>query len=146
MAPQVRKHPEARTQGGKSLIEASVARRVDERARKHPPSTREIVVDDRYAELLAQDLGCKVTTARTCFWGEPQKRALGVVAWAFKHEPDSPERRAKMVLAWARRRRAGAFRDPEESEREIAQAVAQYWLEHPDKLAETLKAALKNGS
>ncbi len=103
---------------------------------------REIVVDHRYAELLAEDLGCKVTTARTCFWGEPQKRALGVVAWAFKHEPDSPERRAKMILAWARKRKAGAFKQDEDAEKEIAQAVAAYWMEHPSKLAETLKAAL----
>ncbi len=123
------------------MIESSVARSVDESARKQAPE-REIVVDDRYAELLAEDLGCKVTTARTAFWGEPQKRALGVVEWAFKHEPDDAERRAKMVLGWARKRQAGAFRDTEESEREIAEAMARYWLEHPERLAETLKAAL----
>ncbi len=127
------------------MIESSVARRVDESAAKHPPRTREIVVDDRYAELLAEDLGCKVTTARTCFWGEPQKRALGVVEWALRHEPDDPEKRSRMVLAWAKKRQAGAFRQDVDAEKEIAQAVAAYWMEHPDKLAETLKAALRNG-
>lgn len=127
------------------MTQESVARRVDESAAKHPPSTPEILVDHRYAELLAEDLGVKTTTARTCFIGEPQKRALGVVAWAFKHAPDSPEKRAKITLAWARRRRAGAFRDPEESQQEIARAVARYWIEHPEKLAETLSAALRGG-
>ena len=54
---------------------------VPARAGKHPPpSTRERVVDDRYARLLAEDLGVKITTACTAFIGEPQKRALGVVA------------------------------------------------------------------
>ena len=131
------------------MTEKSVARRVSERVRKQgeasPPSTREIVVDGRYAELLAEDLGVKVTTARTAFIGEPQRRALGVIAWAFKHEPDSPERRARMVLSWARKRGAGAFRRDEDVERDIARQIAAYWIEHPDRLAETLHDALGNG-
>ena len=131
------------------MTEKSVARRVSERVRKQgeacPPSTREIVVDGRYAELLAEDLGVKVTTARTAFIGEPQRRALGVIAWAFKHEPDSPERRARMVLSWARKRGAGAFRRDEDAERDIARQIAAYWIEHPDRLAETLHDALGNG-
>jgi hypothetical protein len=111
---------------------------------KHPPSSREIVVDDRYAELLAENLGVKVTTARTAFIGEPQKRAVGVVAWAFEHAPDSPEKRAKMILAWAKKRRAGAFR--EDPERYFAEAIGRYWMENPDKLAEVLREALGDGA
>jgi hypothetical protein len=104
------------------------------------------VVDGRYAELLAEDLGVKVTTARTAFIGEPQRRALGVVAWAFKHAPDSPEKRAKMILAWAKRRRAGAFRQDEDAERFFARKIAEYWSQHPDRLAQTLREALDNGA
>jgi len=104
------------------------------------------LVDGRYAELLAEDLGVKVTTARSAFIGEPQRRALGVVAWAFKHEPDSPEFRARMVLCWARKRGAGAFRRDGDAERDIARKIAAYWIEHPDRLAETLREALGNGA
>ena len=112
-----------------------------------PPSTREIVVDGRYAELLAEDLGVKVTTARTAFIGEPQRRALGVVAWAFKHAPDSPEKRAEMVIAWAKKRRAGAFRQDPDAERDIARRIGEYWAKHPDKLADVLREALdENGA
>ncbi len=120
----------------------SVARRVDESARKHPPSTREIVADAAFCEVIAEDLGVKTTTARTAFIGEPKVRCIRVVEWALRHEPDEPEKRSRMVLAWAKKRQAGAFKQDVDAEKEIAQAVAQYWLEHPDKLAETLKAAL----
>ncbi len=121
------------------MIERSIPR---ERG-KHPgPSTREIVADDRYAELLAEDLGVKTTTARTAFIGEPKVRCIRVVEWALRHEPDDPESRARMILAWAKKRQAGAFKQDVDAEKEIAQAVAAYWMEHPEKLAETLKAAL----
>ena len=124
------------------MIESSVARRVDESAAKHPPSTREIVADAAFCEVIAEDLGVKLTTARTCFIDEPKVRCIRVIEWALRHEPDDPEKRAKMILAWAKKRGAGAFKDHAEAEREIAQAVAAYWMENPDRLAETLKAAL----
>ncbi len=130
------------------MSDGSVARRVVERARRpgeaSRPSTREIVADAAFCEVLAQDLGVKVSTARTAFVGEPKVRCIRVVEWALRHEPDDPERRAKMVLAWARKRRAGAFRDDVDAEKDIAKAVARYWVEHPDKLAETLREALKS--
>lgn len=125
------------------MDDTRIAQRVVERARKteeaSPPSTREIVVDGRYAALIAEDLGVKVSTARTAFIGEPQKRALGVMAWAFKHAPDDPEKRARMILCWAKKREAGAFRQDDDAEREIARAIAAYWVEHPGRLAEVLR-------
>ena len=48
-----------------------------------------------------------------------------------------------MILAWAKRRRAGAFRQDEDAEREIARRIAAYWVEHPDRLAETLRESLR---
>jgi hypothetical protein len=99
-------------------------------------------VDDRYARLLAEDLGCKVSTARTAFIHEPVSRALKVREWAFDKAPNSPEKRAKLILGWARRRQAGAFRKrDEDAERDIARRIALYWQEHPEALAETLRAA-----
>jgi hypothetical protein len=112
-----------------------------------PPSTREIVVDGRYARLLAEDLGVKETTARTAFIGEPQRRALGVVAWAMKHAPDDPQKRARMILMWAKKRGAGAFRQDADgdAEREIARRIAEYWSRNPERLAQTLREAM-NGA
>ncbi len=142
------------------MDDRSLARRVVERARASgyasPPSTREITVDDRYARLLAEDLGVKETTARTAFIGEPQRRALGVVAWAMKHAPDDADKRAKMILAWAKKRRAGAFREDDGQDESLsgildqygerqrverlAKSLARMWCEHPESLAEAIGA------
>jgi hypothetical protein len=130
------------------MVRSSVTWPVDPRGRKpreaSPPSTEEIVVDGRYVRLLAEDLGVEETTAHRAFIGEPQKRALGVVAWAFDHAPDNPGKRAKLILMWAKKREAGAYRKQgnEDAEREIARRIARYWSEHPDSLAETLREAM----
>jgi hypothetical protein len=119
----------------------SVARGGVDRARKPEQASPTPTVDDRYARILSEDLGCKVTTARTCFIGEPVARALKVREWAFRRAPSNPEKRSRLIIEWAKRRGAGAFRQDDDAEREIAQAIARYWAEHPDKLAETLRAA-----
>ena len=124
------------------MVEASVPRTPG----KHPPSTREVVVDGRYARLLADDLGVKLTAARTAFIGEPVGRAMQVRDWAFAKAPESPEKRAKLILGWAKRKGAGAFRqDDEDAERQIARQIAAYWREHPEKLAEVLRESMGNG-
>jgi hypothetical protein len=128
------------------LTESSVARDVGSRARKPGEASPAPTVDGRYARLLADDLGVKVTTARTAFIGEPVARALEVRAWAFRHAPHSPERRAKLILEWAKRQGAGAFRQDEDAEREIARRIALYWQEHPERLAETLREAMNGRS
>ena len=84
---------------------------------KHPPSSPDYLADGPYCGLLAEDLGCKVSTARTAFIGEPKVRCIRVVEWALRHEPDDPERRAKLIIAWAKKRRAGAFRRDEDRDR-----------------------------
>ena len=120
----------------------SVARETASRARKPGEASPPPTVDDRYARLLADDLGVKRTTIRTALIGEPVARALEVRAWVLEQAPDDPERRAKILLWWAKKRRAGAFRQDEDAERYFARKIAEYWLEHPDRLAETLREAM----
>jgi hypothetical protein len=72
------------------------------------PSTRHLTVDSRYAEILADELGVKVTTARTAFIGEPQRQASEISGWALDNGADARER-LRMILAWARKVRRGAF-------------------------------------
>jgi hypothetical protein len=79
------------------------------------PSTRHLVVDNRFAEILADELGIKTTTARTAFVGEPQRRASEISGWALDNS-DDPHERAWMVLSWARKHRAGAFREVSDAE------------------------------
>ena len=103
-------------------------------------------VDAKYAKLLAEDLGVKITTARTAFINEPVSRALAVREWAFRHAPDSAEKRSRLIVEWAKRKRAGAFRQPDEdAEREIARRIAEYWQKHPEQLAHTLREAMNGG-
>jgi hypothetical protein len=116
-------------------------------------------VDSRYARLLAEDLGCKESVARTCFLHEPCKRALGVVAWCHEHAPHDAERRARMALMWARKRRAGAFTEdagerafeeaagrlkPEDLTRQLSELLLRYWTEDPSRLSELLDAVERN--
>ncbi len=118
------------------------------------PSTRELVADGAFCRLLAEDLGVKVTTAKTCFLEEPKVRCIRVTEWALRHQPDDAERRARMILGWAKRRKAGAFREDtsddtslaeifdREHERfeRLAEALARMWVEHPEGLAEAIRA------
>jgi hypothetical protein len=78
-------------------------------------STRHLTVDDRYARILAEELGVKITTARTAFIGEPQRRASEISGWALDNGADAAER-ARMILAWARKYRRGAFREVSDAE------------------------------
>lgn len=121
---------------------------------KHPrPSTRELVADGPFCELLAEDLGIKVTTARTCFLAEPKVRCIRVAEWAQRNAPDDPEHRGRILIWWARKRGAGAFRPDDgrydlrgvlegEDERfgRLAEALARMWTEHPASLAEAIRS------
>lgn len=117
-----------------------------------PPSTREMVVDDRFAGVLAEDLGLKPSTVRTALIGEPKVRAIRVVEWAQRNAPDDAEHRGRILIWWAKKHRAGAFREAEgedlsdvlgrEDERfeRLAEALARMWTEHPESLAGAIKA------
>jgi flagellar biosynthesis/type III secretory pathway M-ring protein FliF/YscJ len=112
------------------------------------------VADAAFCELIAEDLGVKHTTAKTAFLGEPKVRAIRVTEWALRHQPDDAERRARMILAWAKKRKAGAFREDQgddtslaeifDRERErferLAETLARMWVEHPEGLAEAIRA------
>jgi hypothetical protein len=128
------------------------------------PSTRHLTVDGRYAAILADELGIKVSTARTAFIGEPKRRASEISGWALDAS-DDPEERARMILAWAKKHRVGAFREASEEpglaakvvwgevsaeeRREamarerlerLAKALAGMWIENPESLAEAIRA------
>ena len=125
----------------------SLQRRAPQRDAKQgdasPPSTREIKADGPFCEVLAQDLGLKVTTVRTALLGEPKVRCIRVAEWVLRNAGDDLERRAKLLVWWAKKRRAGAFRQDPDAEREIARRIARYWAEHPDRLAETLRESMR---
>ena len=114
-----------------------------------------MIATPAFCELVAGDLGTKVSAARTAFLNEPTQRVLGVVSWALD-KSDDPEERSRMVIAWARRRGAGAFRPaPDEyislagsvgsgeeahyrENEALARLLARYWHEHLKRLARVL--------
>ena len=118
------------------------------------PSTRALTVDRRFAEVLAEDLGLKVRPVRIALEGEPKVRAVRVSEWAMRNAPDDLEHRAKLLLWWAKKRKAGAFREDkggdtsladifdQEQDRfeRLAEALAAMWVEHPESLAEAIRA------
>jgi hypothetical protein len=99
-------------------------------------------------------MGLKTTTVRSALIGEPKVRCIRVVEWVMRNAGDDPERRAKLLLCWARKKKTGAFREPEgddsslagvfdrEGERfeRLAEALARMWVEHPQSLAEAIRA------
>ena len=113
------------------------------------------IATPEFCEVVARDLGIKVSAARTAFLNEPTQRVLGVAGWAMDRSED-PGERSRMVIAWARRRGAGAFRPaPDEfvslagsvgtgeeaHYREnvaLARLLARYWHENPKRLARVL--------
>ncbi len=127
-------------------------------------STRDpLVVDDRYAEILAEDLGVDPELAMKAFGGEDRKRAMRVVGWALVRS-DDPDERGRMVLGWAKKRKAGAWslrprryerpkRDGDDDDGrdryvEAARGLALAWSERPELLAEALlklEEATRNG-
>jgi hypothetical protein len=88
---------------------------IDSSAPSAQRTTRNLRVDGPYAEILADELGVKVTTARTAFIGEPQRRASEISGWALDRS-DDPAERARMVVAWAKKHKAGAYAERSDDE------------------------------
>jgi hypothetical protein len=123
---------------------------------EHEASQPPTVADVRFCELVAADMGVKVSTARTAFIGEATERVRGVASWALDRSPD-PDERGKMILAWAKKRGCGAFRThPDEyvslagggrsfahmasrhENEALAHLLLQYWCANPKRLARLL--------
>jgi hypothetical protein len=128
---------------------------VPQGSNKHDAPQLPAVADGPFCELVAADLGVKVSTARTAFIGEAPQRVRGVASWAMDKSED-PEKRAQMILAWARKRGSGAFR-PRSGEyislagstgnghmasrgenEALAHLLLQYWCANPKRLARLL--------
>lgn len=132
-------------------------RSVPEGAGKHEDYAPEhpSMADAAVCKAVAEEMGVKVSAARTAIIGEPTQRVRGVVEWAMDRSED-PEERARMVLAWARKRGCGAFRPSDDeyvslagstgkahiaSHREneaIAHLLLQYWCSNPKRLSRLL--------
>jgi hypothetical protein len=114
MAPQEQPLLETRpTEKGYKAVDTTILRDFSRKVARR--STRYLVVDERFARILADELGIKITTARTAFIGEPQRRASEISGWALDNSSD-PAERARMILAWAKKHRAVAFRDMSDAE------------------------------
>lgn len=151
------------------MTDISVGQGEDRRAPKPGEASPEdgdrgLVVDESYAQALAEDLAVDPELAMKAFLGEPRKRALRVVGWVLVSGIDDPDRRGRMIQAWAQKRKAGAWSlRPRRHERpkrdvdddgdgryvEVAKRLAVLWGEHPELLAEALvkleQATVKNG-
>ena len=71
-----------------------------------------------------------------------------MVRWALSHEDDEGFDAAQVLTAWAKKRGRGAWseRPPrrmpnaEEGAERLAVALARMWTEHPESLAEAIRA------
>jgi len=90
---------------------------------------------------------CEVEPIHDAFIGEPAEEVLEMVRWVLSHEDDEGFDTAEVLTAWAKKRGRGAWsgRPPRRADREdgaerLAVALAQMWTEHPDSLAEAIRA------
>jgi hypothetical protein len=111
--------------------------------RSSPPSTKAIVADEAFCAQVAALLFCDKGPIHDAFIGEPVEEVLEMVRWALRHESNEGFDVAKVLTSWAKKRKRGAWsekprkfstaeRDPN---RELAEALASFWAEHPEELA-----------
>jgi len=115
--------------------------------RPSPPSTRAILADEAFCAQVAALMLCEVEPIHDAFIGEPAEEVLEMVRWVLSHEDDEGFDTAEILTAWAKKRGRGAWsgRPPRRADREdgaerLAVALAQMWTEHPDSLAEAIRA------
>jgi hypothetical protein len=113
--------------------------------RPSPPSTKAIVADEAFCAQAAALLLCEEEPIRNAFIGEPVEEVLEMVRWALKHEDDEGFDVAKVLTSWARKRKRGAWSGrprPERKEQnpngELAKALADFWVRHPEDLTALL--------
>ncbi len=115
--------------------------------RSSPPSTKAIVADEAFCAQVAALLLCDRAPIHDAFVGEPAEEVLEMVRWALSHEDDERFDAAQVLTAWAKKRGRGAWsgRPPHETEHEdgterLALSLARMWMEHPESLAEAIRA------
>ncbi|MDP9456344.1 MAG: hypothetical protein M3Q49_01300 [Actinomycetota bacterium] len=86
-------------------------------APKNPdkPSSRHVVVDARFAALLAEDFGIARNTILDALEGEPQKQAISVCGWAEKTADPG-----HALLCWSKKHRRGRHRTDRRDHRQSA--------------------------
>jgi hypothetical protein len=110
--------------------------------RSSEPSTRAIVADEAFCAQAAAVLMCEEEPIRKAFIGEPVEEVLAMVRWALSHEDDDGFDPERVLTGWAQKRQRGAWstrkhtfpkakRNPN---RELAEALARFWAEHPEEL------------
>jgi hypothetical protein len=115
--------------------------------RPSPPSTEAIVADEGFCAQVAVLLLCDRAPIHDAFIGEPAEEVLEMVRWALSHEDDQGFDTAQVLIAWAKKRKRGVWsgRPPHKADREdgaegLAVALARMWTEHPESLAEAIRA------
>jgi hypothetical protein len=112
-----------------------------------PPSTRAIVANEEFCVQVAALLLCDRAPIHDAFIGEPAEEVLEMVRWAISHEDDEGFNSAEVLTSWAKKRGRGVWsgrpRPPKNEERhldgELTWALANFWAEHPQELAELLE-------
>ncbi len=116
--------------------------------RPSPLPTRAIVADEALCRQAAAVLLCKVDPIYDAFIGEPVEEVLEMVRWALSHEDDEGFDAAEVLTGWAQKRGRGAWsgrpprgvRDGEGRAERLAESLARMWAEHPESLAEAIRA------
>ena len=115
--------------------------------RSSPPSTRAIVADEAFCAQVAALLLCDRTPIHDAFIGEPVEEVLEMVRWALSHEDDEGFDTAQVLTEWAKKRGRGAWSGrpprkvrPRTGQRGWPLSLAQMWTEHPESLAEAIRA------
>jgi hypothetical protein len=112
------------------------------------PSTKALVADEAFCAQVAALLFCDRGPIHDAFIGEPAEEVLEMVRWALSHEDDEGFDPAEILTAWARKRRRGAWsgrsprrtQDSGDGTERLAVALAKMWTEHPESLAEAIRA------
>jgi ABC-type hemin transport system ATPase subunit len=110
--------------------------------RPSPPSTKALVADGAFCAQVAALLLCDRGPIHDAFIGEPVEEVLEMARWALSHEDDEGFDTAEVLTAWAKKRGRGAWSErshrtltaPENPNGELARALVEHWVRHPEEL------------